>query len=459
MRRAASALAFSAAASALFSFDLVAFAQGQAPVPGEAERETPRPKDKAPAGKAGAKKEKPAPAKDKRKPIAPGFEGDEGAQAGGEEAPAKEPEPPKKKKTRGRDTGKDEPEEDIFKPIHINEQGDNERLIQDINATTGEVTLPQVIDEILADVIAELDTRPARALSPMAIRQVKLADNIKPSYSQKLQSLIIAQIHAGTRIRMVECVECETTRTKIENDQWIVERGITTTGQLRAIGEKLGVKTFMDVSFGFDPETGVLEMDFRVIRASDSFVIWSDSFRADETTPMLLRSSEGPIKRKDRLRDLEMLLEGRPYYGYVATAGFMIVPHNDPVNGDIYGATAGYRIYERFGTDRRVMFGLDLTGFLNTSRLAGAIVSAGSWWIPFRPDFINPEFRLGVKAGAFIAGTAGNAAVFQLGGEVLLRYRFGLYLYVLFMTRSEFPPNTNTFLGGVGGATGMSFNW
>jgi hypothetical protein len=139
----------------------------------------------------------------------------------------------------------------------------------------------------------------------------------------------------------------------------------------------------------------------------------------------------------------------------------MILPSNDPVNGDVYGATAGYRIYERFGTERRVMFGLDLTGFLNTSRLAGAVVSAGSWWIPFRPDLINPELRLGTKAGAFIAGTSGNAAVFQLGAEVILRYRFGLYAYILFMTKSEFPPNQNppVYLGGVGGATGMSFNW
>ena len=215
----------------------------------------------------------------------------------------------------------------------------------------------------------------------------------------------------------------------------------------------------MDVEFDFEPSTSVLQMSFRVVRASDSFVLWSDTFRADETTPMLMRSSEAPMKRKDRLRDLEMLLEGRPYFGYVATAGFMLLPHNDPVEGDVGGATAGYRIYERFGPERRVMFGLDLTGFLNTERLAGAVISAGSWWIPLRPDFVNPELRLGAKAGAFIAGTAGNAAVFQLGAEVLLRYRFGLYGYVLFMTKSEFPPNSGNELGGVGMSTGMSFNW
>jgi len=134
----------------------------------------------------------------------------------------------------------------------------------------------------------------------------------------------------------------------------------------------------------------------------------------------------------------------------------MLIPYDDIVDGDITGASAGFRVYERFGTDRRVMFGLDVVGFLNTERLAGAFLSGGAWWVPIPPDFIFPELRLGAKAGAFIAGSEGNAAAFQLGAEVLLRYRFGLYLYALFMTNSEFDGGT---LGGVGFSTGLSFNW
>jgi hypothetical protein len=254
-------------------------------------------------------------------------------------------------------------------------------------------------------------------------------------------------------------VECNATRTRFVNGQWELTRGVATTAEMRRVAEEVGIKSFLDVSFGFAPETGMVEMGFSVVRAHDSYVLWTDTFRADETTPLLMRSSEAPMKRKDRLRDLEMLLEGRPYFGYVATAGFMLLPHNDPAEGDIGGATAGYRIYERFGPDRRVMFGLDLTGFLNTERLSGAVISAGSWWVPIRPDFVNPELRLGAKAGAFIAGTAGNAAVFQLGAELLLRYRFGLYGYALIMTKSEYPPQSGHELGGVGMSTGISFNW
>lgn len=449
--RALAALVLGAA----LAFAESAHAQSEPPpVPPEPEPERAEPAaEPAPPGARRAKK-----------PVSPGFEeaeapgeaaGDVEGGAGGTPGAEEDAARPRR---RGRARAEPE-EEDAGRPVSLPEAGPNERLIEDVRAATGEITLGELVEEILADVGAELDARPASWFSPMAIRRIALDPRIVPSYAAKLESAIIAVVHAGTDIRVVECVECNTTRTRLEEGQWVITRGVPTTAEMRRVAEQIGVKSFMDVEFGFDPATSVLEMSLRVVRAHDSRVLWSETFRADETTPLLMRSSQAPIRRKDRLRDLEMLLEGRPYFGYVATAGFMLLPHNDPIEGDIGGATAGYRIYERFGVDRRVMFGLDLTGFINTSRLAGGVISAGSWWIPLRPDLLNPELRLGAKAGAFIAGTAGNAAVFQLGAEVLLRYRFGLYAYVLFMTKSEFPPSSGNELGGVGMSTGMSFNW
>ncbi|MCK6548205.1 hypothetical protein L6R52_20315 [Myxococcota bacterium] len=446
--RAARALLVVVGAVALTAItERPATAQSDAPVPPEPSRDDTG----AEAVRDGPAPKKPP--KKARRTVAPGFEDTEADDAGdGADA-----EPPRRRRPRGRATGFEEPE--ARGDVNVPEQGTNERLIADLNAATGEVTLGELIDEILADVVAELDLRPAKTFSPLAIRQIALGANVTPAFEQRLESLIIAQLHTGTDIRVVECVECTAVRTRVVDGEWVISRGLATHADLRRVADELGLRSYMDVAFGFDPDTGVLQMDFRVVRASDSVVLWSESFRADETTPMLMRSSDAPARRKDRLRDLEMLLEGRPLYGYVATAGFMLLPYSDPVGGDIGGATAGYRIYERFGTERRVMFGLDLTGFLNTSRLAGAVMSAGSWWIPLRPDLVNPELRLGAKAGAFIAGSAGNAAVFQLGAEVILRYRFGLYAYVLFMTKSEFPPDSGDELGGVGMSTGMSFNW
>lgn len=342
-------------------------------------------------------------------------------------------------------------------PEERTRQGTNERLIEDLAAAHGEISLPELLDEILADVVAEIAERPAQWVSPLAVRTVRLGANVEPGFGRRIVAALVTSIHAGTDVRVVECLECQLTRTEVVDGRWVVRRGLTTNAESRRVAAQIGAKSFLDLSFGFEPETDQVQLDVQIVRAEDAVVLWSDTFRADSTTPMLMRSSFAPQRRKDRLRDLEMLLEGRPMYGYAANAGFMLLPYDDPVAGDIGGATAGFRLYERFGEDRQVMFGLDMMGFLNTERLAGGLFSAGMWWVFPRPDLVNPELRLGAKAGAFVAGSAGNAAVFQLGAEVLLRYRFGLYGYLLFMTESELEPGR--FLGGLGFSAGMSFNW
>lgn len=361
------------------------------------------------------------------------------------------------KRRRPRAPGSEEPVERDGEPPFVSapDASRYDRLVRNLADTTGEITLGELIDEILADVTAELALLPPNQVSPMAIRQVALGSNVKPAFAKQLKAAIVSAVHTGTRLRLRHCVECAATRTRIEGDEWVVTRGIVTTEELRDVGRRLGVRAFLDVSFGFDPESSVVEIHFELIRASDALILWAETFRADETTPLLLRSSDAPVRRDQRLRDLQLLLEGRPFFGYAVSTGFALIPYDAP-DGDITGATVGFRVYERFGRDRRVMFGLDVLGFLNTERLAGAFLSAGAWWVPLPPTFIFPELRLGGKAGAFIAGSEGNAAAFQLGGEALLRYRFGVYAYAMFMTTSNFQGRD---LGGLGVNTGLSFNW
>jgi len=351
-------------------------------------------------------------------------------------------------------------EDEEHRPIDTDgaEPGTNEALIRDIAAANGVVAYQEVLDEIMADVVAEIAERPAKWVSPLAIRTVRLGPNVQPGQGSRLIASMVTSIHAGSDVRMVECLECQNTRSEVRDGHWIVRRGITSRDEAKAVAAKIGAKAFMDLELEIDvANNNLIELKVMLVRADDGVMLWADTFRSDSTTPMLMRSSFAPQRRKDRLRDLEMLLEGRPYFGYAASAGFMLIPYEDPVGGDIGGATAGFRLYERLGADRQVLFGIDAMGFLNTTRLTGGIFSAGMWWVFPRPDLINPEFRLGAKAGAFVAGSAGNAAMFQLGAEVLLRYRFGVYGYLLFMTTSELVPGQN--LGGLGAAVGMSFNW
>lgn len=361
----------------------------------------------------------------------------------------------------GRTPARSESAPPLGAPKEPEEQNEHDHLIELIEDTTGVVELSEVVDEVLADVMATLVTYDARHLGPLALREVRVS-GVAPSFAPELRARLIAFLNAGTEIRVRRCLECVATRTRVEDEQLIITRGVTHLEQLQQIGRRLGVKTFMDVAFAFEPEASSLQFDFQVFSASSGEVMWAETYRSDTSTPMLMRASERPQKRSERVEDLRALLEGRPLFGWQASIGIMLMPYDDPLAGDIFGTTAGLRLYERFGTDRRVLFGLDLMGFINVDTLSGAIASAGAWWVPLEPDLVNPELRVGGKAGAFIAGSEGNAGILQLGAELLLRYRFGLYAYATYVFESSFPgpnANPNAALGGVGMSAGVNLNW
>lgn len=373
----------------------------------------------------------------------PGFEAPKPSQYGRTPAPSEEAPPPN--------------------PVRERDVTANERLVELLQDTTGEVDLSELLDEIFADVVAELAQFNPRTIGPLAIRQVVVGSNLHPDLANQLKHRLTTQLRAGAQVEVLRCLACEATRTQVVDDQLVITHGIVNATQLREVGRELGARTFLDVRLGIDTERMVIELDFELFRAEDAEVIWADSFRADETTPMLLRASEAAQTREERLDDLRALLEGRPFFGWAAHAGVMLIPYNDPTVGDIFAATVGLRLFERFGTDRRVIFGLDMMGVLNFELLAGGLVSAGAWWVPIQPDLVNPELRVGGKAGALIVGNTGNTTVFQLGAELLLRYRFGLYAYATYTSAADFTPNNggaSAKLGdGLGTSVGLSFNW
>ena len=95
-------------------------------------------------------------------------------------------------------------EDEEHRPVEVPEPGTNERLIADIRATTGEITLPELVDEILSDVVAELASRPAKVFSPMAIRSVTLGSNVDPAYKERLVSAIVIAVHVQPQARRTE---------------------------------------------------------------------------------------------------------------------------------------------------------------------------------------------------------------------------------------------------------------
>src|SRR5690606_6272540 len=115
----------------------------------------------------------------------------------------------------------------------------------------------------------------------------------------------------------------------------------------------------------------------RFVAADDGRVLWTETYRSDATTAAILRTGDRVLPRVERVKELERLLEARPTYGHILYVGGTHIPHDGP-RGGITGAALGYRLYEKFGKDRRWMFGIGAEGFANfgDNALLGSFVGA-----------------------------------------------------------------------------------
>src|SRR4029079_13853015 len=145
--------------------------------------------------------------------------------------------------------------------------------------------------------------------------------------------------------------------SRVEDGNWILTVGTVSAEELRRIGMKTGVKTFMEVDFTYSPSSNVVWMSAVVYRASDGGVVWSDAYRSDATMTALLRTGRRIPTRAERAAELEQKINARPNYGYAASLGVAQIGYTAPT-GSIAGAQVSLSFHEKFGEDLGSLFGL-----------------------------------------------------------------------------------------------------
>jgi hypothetical protein len=232
--------------------------------------------------------------------------------------------------------------------------------------------------------------------------------------------------------------------------------GVTRQADLKRIGEEIGARAFLDADLSYDAAAGDVTLTAVVFRAADGHVLWSSAIRGDETTAALLRTGSAPPSRDEQLLELKRKLEQRPYFGYTLFAGFIYIGGD---GGGYPSANLGIRLYERFGSQRRHMYGVQLDGVVDWNghhSLFGGAASLGYWYAVLRPLLNRSELRIGGSAGAFIAGGEGNSVIFQAMVEYLLQFRLAFNAAILYMVPEAYNGGQ---VGGVGGAIRCAFSW
>jgi hypothetical protein len=319
----------------------------------------------------------------------------------------------------------------------------------------------EMVDEMIDEFVYQLSKQDPAALSPMAVRLVRLSPELRPEFAGTLEARLISRINDATTIRTAVCIECTSMRSRVENGRWLLTLGAVRTEDLQRIGRQQGIKTFVDLTFTYSPGSSMIWMEAVAFRASDGGVVWTQAARSDGTTAMLLRTGRRPPSRSERLDELEHKLQGRPYYGYMVGVGLARIGYNGPT-GDIQGPMATIRIHERFGDGQSQLFGLSVGIFFTGAPEAGknvlnSLMSGGYYSFNLSEPTLNgPEVWFYGELGGMFSGNQGNTFYGETGIDLHLKWRFSMVGGLQYVMPTHF---ANYDLGGVGYRLRLALNW
>ncbi|HEY7373644.1 MAG TPA: hypothetical protein VIF57_15895 [Polyangia bacterium] len=335
-----------------------------------------------------------------------------------------------------------------------------EQLVQRSQET---IDFFELVDDIMDEIARQLSREDARLMSPMAIKQVRLSSNLRPEFANTLETRMIARLTQSTPVKMTVCPECNSLRSRVEDGNWILSLGTVNGEDLRRIGAKSGVKTFMDIDFTYSPGSNVVWMSAVVYRASDGGVVWSDAYRSDATMTALLRTGKVIPSRAERAEELQRKLDARPNYGYAISLGVAQIGYSG-ATGDIAGAQASLRFHEKFGEQNTSLFGMT-AGIFTTGppsqnkqpQALNSILLGAYYSYDLSPPNLNrPEVWVYGEGGGMFSGNEGNTFYLESGLDTHLKWRLSLQGGLMYVFHTKF---SGEDLGGVGFRLRAAMNW
>jgi hypothetical protein len=319
----------------------------------------------------------------------------------------------------------------------------------------------EVLDEMLDELAADVARLGAAQVTPLLLQRVRVSDNMHPDFAQVLEARMVASLQRAASVAVIKCVECFSTRGRVENATWIVSRGITDREELKQTAARYGAKMMLSAVLTLYTNPSSLALDVELIRAEDGAIFFAEAYRVHPHTAQLYRAADRAQKREARLKDLEERLNQRPqiHHGFFASA--MLLPSDDAPEGPVVGGKATYRIMEAFGPEREYRVGLNLAAFTNPRRLpfVGMVGPTLQMKVLFDNIYL-PQCHAGASAGYMVANPGDGwlgSPYFGGVGECVLSHRIALHAGLHFVIPFQY--GTNFHYGGFTPEAGVAFIW
>jgi predicted methyltransferase MtxX (methanogen marker protein 4) len=322
-------------------------------------------------------------------------------------------------------------------------------------APGNEVLADDMVDEMVDEFAADVARLGASGVGPILIERIRVSDNVNPAYAGVLEARLVAAVLRAASVAVVRCVECTATRSRVDNGDWVVSRGITTREEAQAIAHKYGARSFLDVALSVREKPASMGMDVEMVRTEDASIAFAERYRFDGAQGMLYRGADSAQSREEKLKQLQDRLNQRPRWGQALDMGVMWILGG---SNTTWGGVGRVQITEEFGEDREFQAGISGGGFINPSTLQGGLASAVVQVRIGRDDILAPKFWVGMDGGVLLTGS-GTAPL--IGGSLkwLVGQRFALRFALRYVGTLNIPNSTATYGGGIAPEMGVSFVW
>lgn len=320
----------------------------------------------------------------------------------------------------------------------------------------------EVLDEMLDELGADLALLGAAQVTPLLLQRVRVSDNMHPDFAQVLEARLVASVQRAASVAVIKCMECFSTRGRIENATWIVSRGITDREELQKTATKYGAKMMLNAVLTLYTNPSSLALDVELIRASDGTIFFAEGYRVHPHTAQLFRAADRAQKREARLKDLEERINQRPqiHHGYFVDV--MLLPSDDAPEGPVVGAKGTYRIMEAFGPQREYRIGMNVAAFTNPRRLPFVAMAGPSLQMKVLFDNVYlPQCHAGGTAGYLMSNSSDGwvgSPYFGALGECVLSHRIALHAGLNFVIPFQLG-TTGYRYGGFTPEAGVAFIW
>ena len=331
------------------------------------------------------------------------------------------------------------------------------RMRQYIRSGSGTISIYHVVDELLDEMMADVKNLRISQVSPLSIRGVAVSPNLTPLFAQLVEGSITSRFNQSSDIKLRYCASCQSLHTQVEGGEWVLKLGWTSQSDMQSAAKVLGVNAFLDAHLSFIPGANQVMLTVKIFSVQNGTILWAETYSSDETTAAILRSGERVMTREEAYRELTRKVEARPYYGYQLYFGGGMIPFEGPL-GDIDFITLGIKFYEKFGQDRRNLFGIFGESALNlfTNPLLGAFFGGVYQRQINTPNLNDIQMWGGGALSFFVAGIQGNTLAFESMFDVIMQFRLGLGVSIYY----AIPVAFGSFdVGGLGYKFRFTFNF